>query len=185
MVQVGTLFSRFPRLVRDLAKKHTKQIRLVLEGRETELDKAVIDKMGEPLMHLIRNSSDHGIEKPSVRLQKGKPEQGTITLRAYQEGSYIVIEIEDDGAGINVERIRGKAIENELIEKGLKLSDSELLNFIFHPGFSTAKKVTDTSGRGVGMDVVKMEITKLKGIIDIHTKLDVGTKFIIKLKGET
>ena len=181
MVQVGTLFNRFPRLVRDLAKKHNKHIRLVVEGRETELDKAVIDKMGDPLMHLIKNAADHGVEEPHVRREKGKPEMGTITLRAYQEGSYIVIEIEEDGAGMNVDRIRQKAVENGLIEKGLKLSESEILNFIFHPGFSTAQTITDTSGRGVGMDAVKTEITKLKGIIDIQTKPNVGTKFIIKL----
>lgn len=181
MVQVGTLFNRFPRLVRDLAKKHNKQIRLVVEGRETELDKAVIDKMGDPLMHLIKNAADHGVEEPKVRREKGKPEMGTITLRAYQEGSYIVIEIEEDGAGMDVDRIREKAVESGLIEKGFKLSESEILNFIFHPGFSTAQKITDTSGRGVGMDVVKMEISKLKGIIDIQSTLDVGTKFIIKL----
>ena len=181
MVQVGTLFNRFPRLVRDLAKKHNKQIRLVVEGRETELDKAVIDKMGDPLMHLIKNAADHGIEEPQMRREKGKPEMGTITLRAYQEGSYIVIEIEEDGAGMDVERIRQKAVENGLIEKGFKLSESEILNFIFHPGFSTAKTITDTSGRGVGMDAVKTEITKLKGIIDIQTKPNIGTKFIIKL----
>lgn len=181
MVQVGTLFSRFPRLVRDLAKTNNKQIRLLLEGKETELDKAVIDKMGRPLTHLIRNAADHGIEAPKTRREKGKTEMGTITLRASQEGSYIVIEIEDDGAGIDVDRIREKAIENGLIEKGIKLSESEILNFIFHPGFSTAKKVTDTSGRGVGMDVVKLDITQLKGIIDTQTVLGRGTKFIIKL----
>lgn len=181
MVQVGTLFSKYPRLVRDLAKAHNKQLRLVLEGKETELDKAVIDKMGDPLMHLIRNSADHGIEDPKYRREMGKPEVGTITLRAYQEGSYIVIEVQDDGAGISVERVRDKAIEVGLIEKGSKLSDSEILNFIFHPGFSTAKKVTETSGRGVGMDVVKDTITKLKGFIDTQTTLNKGTKFILKL----
>jgi two-component system chemotaxis sensor kinase CheA len=181
MVQVGTLFNRFPRIVRDLVKKHNKQIHLNLEGRETELDKAVIDEMGEPLMHLIRNAFDHGIEDSQTRLEKGKPDIGTITLRAYQEGSHIVIEVEDDGGGINVERVREKAVERGLIEKGAKLSRSEILNFIFHPGFSTAKKVTDTSGRGVGMDVVKLAISRLKGIIEIQTTIGVGTKFIIKL----
>jgi len=181
MVQVGSLFNRVPRIVRDLAKKHNKQIRLVLEGRETELDKAVIDKMGDPLVHLIKNAFDHGIEDPQTRHEKGKPDVGIITLRAYQEGSHIVIEIEDDGAGINVELIREKAIEKGLTERGAKLSESEILNFIFHPGFSTAKAVTDTSGRGVGMDVVKLEITRLKGIIETQTSLGVGTKFIIKL----
>ncbi|MBD3304959.1 hypothetical protein GF339_01235 [candidate division KSB3 bacterium] len=181
MVQIGSLFNRFPRIVRDLAKNHQKQIQLVLEGQETELDKAVVDEMGDPLIHLIRNAVGHGIEDPVTRRQAGKPETGTITLRAYQEGSYIVIEIQDDGAGMHLNRIRNKALEAGLIEKGAKLSDNELLNFIFHPGFSTAKTVTDTSGRGVGMDVVKLTISNLKGIIDIQTTPGVGTKFIVKL----
>ncbi len=181
MVQVGSLFNRFPRIVRDLAKSHTKQIQLLLRGQETELDKAVVDEMGDPLIHLIRNAVDHGIEDQETRRKRDKPATGTITLRAYQEGSYIVIEIEDDGAGINVRRIREKATEAGLVEKGQKLTESEILNFIFHPGFSTAKAVTDTSGRGVGMDVVKLAISRLKGIIDIQTHLTVGTKFIVKL----
>lgn len=181
MVQIGTLFKRYPRIVRDEAKKHGKHIRLVLEGEETELDKAVVDEMGDPLIHLIRNSIDHGIEDLDVRRKYAKPDTGVITLRAYQEGSYIVIEIEDDGAGIDAKRVKEKAIEAGLIEKGAKLSHNEILNFIFHPGFSTAKTVTDTSGRGVGMDVVKMTISKLKGIIDIQTVPHAGTKFIVKL----
>jgi len=149
MVQVGSLFNRFPRIVRDLAKSHSKQIQLVMEGQETELDKAVIDEMSDPFIHLIRNAVGHGIEDPETRRKKGKHDKGTITMRAYQEGSYIVIEIEDDGAGMNARRIREKALEAGLIEKGQKLSESEILNFIFHPGFSTAKTVTNTSGRGV------------------------------------
>ena len=181
MVQVGSLFNRFPRIVRDLAKSHNKRIRLVLEGKETELDKAVIDELGDPLIHLIRNAVGHGIEDTEIRRQKGKPEVGTITLRAYQEGSYIVIEVQDDGAGMSVDRIREKAVEAGLIEKGVKLSEFEILNFIFHPGFSTAKAVTDTSGRGVGMDVVKLTISKLKGMVDIQTELEAGTTFVIKL----
>jgi two-component system chemotaxis sensor kinase CheA len=181
MVQVGSLFNRFPRIVRDLAKTHNKQIQLILEGQETELDKAVVDEMGDPLMHLIRNAVDHGIEDQETRRRKGKPNVGLITLRAYQEGSYIVIEMEDDGAGMDIERIREKAIEIGLTEKGMKSSASEILSFIFQPGFSTATTVTDTSGRGVGLDVVKLTITRLKGIIDIQTVLNVGTKFIIKL----
>lgn len=181
MVQVGTLFSRFPRIVRDIAKEEGKLIQLVREGEETELDKAVVDEMGEPLIHLVRNAGGHGIEDPETRKKSGKSESGTITLRAYQEGSYIVIEIQDDGAGIDVSVLREKAIEMNLMDRGAKLSDNEILNFIFHPGFSTAKKVTNTSGRGVGMDSVKETITRLKGIIDIHTELKVGTKFIVKL----
>ncbi len=181
MVQIGTLFKRYPRIVRDEAKKHEKQIRLVLEGEETELDKAVVDEMGDPLIHFIRNSIDHGIEDLDTRKKYGKPETGTIKLRAYQEGSYIVIEIQDDGAGIDVKRVREKAIEAGLMEKGAKLSQNDILNFIFHPGFSTARTVTDTSGRGVGMDVVKSTISRLKGIIDIQTVLHFGTKFIVKL----
>ncbi len=181
MVQIGTLFSRFPRIIRDIAKNEDKQIQLVREGEETELDKAVVDEMGEPLVHLVRNAGGHGIEDPETRKKLGKSEVGTITLRAYQEGSYIVIEIQDDGSGIDINALREKAIEMNLMERGAKLNDNEILNFIFHPGFSTAKKVTNTSGRGVGMDSVKETITRLKGIIDIHTELSVGTKFIVKL----
>jgi len=181
MVQIGTLFSRFPRIVRDMGKDEGKHIQLVREGEETELDKAVVDEMGEPLIHLVRNAGGHGIEDPETRKKSGKPEVGTITLRAYQEGSYIVIEIQDDGRGIDVNVLREKAIDMNLMERGAKLSDNEILNFIFYPGFSTAKKVTNTSGRGVGMDSVKEAITRLKGIIDIHTELTVGTKFIVKL----
>jgi len=181
MVQVGNLFNRFPRIVRDLAKHNGKRIELTREGEETEVDKAVVDEMGEPLIHLVRNAADHGIEDAETRREFGKSETGTITLRAYQEGSYIVIEIQDDGAGMDINRIREKAIEIGLIEKGSKLSTNEMLNFIFHPGFSTAKTVTNTSGRGVGMDSVKAVITRLKGIIDIQTELTVGTKFIVKL----
>jgi len=181
MVQVGSLFNRYPRVVRDLNKKYDKRVQIILEGEETELDKAVVDEMGEPLIHLIRNAFDHGIEDAETRKKHGKPEVGTITLRAYQEGSYIVIEIQDDGGGIDIRRVREKAIEVGILEKGSKMSDNDVLNFIFHPGFSTAKKVTDTSGRGVGMDAVKMAITRLKGIIDIQTHLTVGTKIIVKL----
>ena len=181
MVQVGTLFSRFPRIVRDISKQSGKQIALIREGEETEVDKAVVDEMGEPLIHLVRNAADHGIESPGIRKERGKPEAGSITLRAYQEGSYIVIEIQDDGAGIDVNKIRAKAIDMGLMDPGAKLSDTEILNFIFQPGFSTAQKVTNTSGRGVGMDSVKAAITRLKGIIDIQTQLTFGTKFIVKL----
>jgi two-component system chemotaxis sensor kinase CheA len=181
MVQVGSLFNRFPRIVRDLAKSHNKQIQLILEGQETELDKAVIDEMGDPLMHLIRNAVDHGIEDQQTRRRRGKPDMGTVTLRSYQEGSSIVIEMEDDGGGMDIDRLRDKAIELGLVDRGMKLSEFEILNFIFQPGFSTAKVVTNTSGRGVGMDAVKAAITRLKGIIDIRTAVNVGTKFIIKL----
>ncbi len=181
MVQVGNLFSRFPRIVRDISKQIGKRIDLIREGEETEVDKAVVDEMGEPLIHLVRNAADHGIEGPETRKERGKPESGTITLRAYQEGSYIVIEIQDDGAGIDVSRIRAKAVDMALMEPNSKLSDSEILNFIFHPGFSTAQKVTNTSGRGVGMDSVKATISRLKGIIDIQTQLTAGSKFIVKL----
>ena len=181
MVQVGTLFSRFPRIVRDISKESGKPMNLIREGEETEVDKAVVDEMGDPLIHLVRNAADHGIENPKARKERGKPEAGSITLRAYQEGSYIVIEIQDDGAGIDVNKIRAKAVDMGLIEPSSKLSDTEILNFIFHPGFSTAQKVTNTSGRGVGMDSVKTAITRLKGIIDIQTRLTVGTNFIVKL----
>ncbi|PID58296.1 hypothetical protein CSB45_04315 [candidate division KSB3 bacterium] len=181
MVQVGTLFSRFPRIVRDISKQSGKSMFLIREGEETEVDKAVVDEMGEPLIHLVRNAADHGIESPEIRRKRGKPEDGSITLNSYQEGSYIVIEIQDDGAGIDIDTIRAKAVDMGLMDSDAKLSDNEMLNFIFHPGFSTAQKVTSTSGRGVGMDSVKAAISRLKGIIDVQTQAGIGTKFIVKL----
>lgn len=183
MLPVGKVFNKFPRVVRDLARSQKKEIELFIAGEETELDKSVIEEIGDPLVHLIRNSADHGIELPDERAKAGKPRMGRIDLIASQEGSNIVIKVVDDGAGLDVERIRRKAIEKKLApeEEINRMSDKEVFNYIFHPGFSTAKVVTDVSGRGVGMDVVKTNIEKLKGIIDIQSERGKGTAIIIKL----
>lgn len=181
MVAIGTVFNRFPRLVRDLAKKTGKEIQLVLKGEDTELDKTVVEVIGDPLMHLIRNSVDHGIEHPEERRDAGKPAFGVITLDAYHEGNHIVISISDDGAGLDLVKIRNIAISRGLINEREELSDSEVANLIFLPGFSTADKVTDISGRGVGMDVVKKALGNLGGMIDTTTRLGKGTTFTIRL----
>lgn len=181
MVPIGTVFSRFPRLVRDLARKTNKEIELVLKGEDTELDKTVVEVIGDPLMHLIRNSVDHGIEQPQERLAAGKPEIGQITLDAYHEGNHIAILISDDGEGLDLGKIRKKGIEKGLISEREELSDREIANLIFLPGFSTADKVTDISGRGVGMDVVKKALNNLGGMIDIDTRKGQGTTFTIRL----
>ncbi|WP_407307304.1 chemotaxis protein CheW [Desulfosporosinus sp. SB140] len=181
MVAIGTVFSRFPRLVRDLAKKTGKEITLVLKGEDTELDKTVVEVIGDPLMHLIRNSVDHGIESPEVRRAMGKPEEGTVTLDAYHEGNHIAILITDDGAGLDLDKIRKIAVEKGLIGEREDLSEREIANLIFLPGFSTADKVTDISGRGVGMDVVKKALNNLGGMVDITTRQGKGTTFTIRL----
>lgn len=181
MVPIGTVFSRFPRLVRDLARKTNKEIELVLKGEDTELDKTVVEVIGDPLMHLIRNSVDHGIEQPQERIAAGKPEIGQITLDAYHEGNHIAILISDDGEGLDLGKIRKKGIEKGLISEREELSDREIANLIFLPGFSTADKVTDISGRGVGMDVVKKALNNLGGMIDIDTRKGQGTTFTIRL----
>lgn len=181
MVPIGTVFSRFPRLVRDLSRKTGKEIDLVLKGEDTELDKTVVEVIGDPLMHLIRNSVDHGIESPEERRAAGKPEMGTITLDAYHEGNHIAILISDDGAGLPLDKIRQKAVTKGLIGEREELSDRDIANLIFLPGFSTADKVTDISGRGVGMDVVKKALNNLGGMIDITTRKGQGTTFTIRL----
>ncbi|HOK40820.1 MAG TPA: hybrid sensor histidine kinase/response regulator [bacterium] len=183
MVPVSNIFNKFPRTVRDLSHAMKKNIKLEIFGEETELDKNVIDKMGDPLMHLIRNCIDHGIELPEVRIKKGKPEQGTIKLSAYYRGNQVIIEVEDDGAGLDSQKILKKAIEKGLVteEESVQLTKKQIYNFIFSPGFSTAEKITDISGRGVGMDVVRDNITQLKGIVDVESKEGEYTKFIIKL----
>lgn len=183
MIKIGKVFNKFPRLVRDLSKETKKEIQLVIKGEETELDKTLIEEINDPLVHLIRNSVDHGIELPEERIKIGKNPIGTITLSAEHEGNHIIISIEDDGKGINPEVIINKAISKGLIakEKAVDLSEQEIYNFIFAPGFSTAEKVTNVSGRGVGMDVVKTNVTKLRGIIDIESQLGKGTKIFIKL----
>ncbi len=182
MQPVRKVFNKFPRMVRDLARSRGKKVELVINGEETEVDKSVIENIADPLVHLVRNALDHGIESPEERESAGKPAQGTLRLSASQEGNNIVIEIEDDGRGIDSELIRRKAAEKGLITEteAASLSDREALDLLFTPGFSTAKEITDISGRGVGMDVVKTNISKLNGTIDIQTEKGKGSRFIIR-----
>jgi two-component system chemotaxis sensor kinase CheA len=181
MVPISQIFSRFPRLVRDLSKTLNKKINLVIEGEETELDKSVIEDLLDPIMHSVRNSIDHGIESPADRKASGKPEEGMVLLKATNEGNMIVIEISDDGKGIDVEAVKSKAIERGIINPNKILTDVEAFNLIFEPGFSTAKTITSISGRGVGLDVVRRSIEKLNGTVTVSSEHGKGTKFIIKL----
>ncbi|GAC1572960.1 MAG: hypothetical protein NVS3B7_03910 [Candidatus Elarobacter sp.] len=181
MVPIGQVFDRFPRMVRDLAKARGKDIHLEIDGAETDLDKTIVDEVGEPLMHLVRNCVDHGIEPPEVREARGKPRHGTIKLNAYHEGNQVIIEIADDGGGIDLQRVREKGVRMGVIGEAEKLNDREIVELIFTPGFSTADQVTDVSGRGVGMDVVKKNILRLKGIFDVDSVQGEGTKFTMKL----
>ncbi|GHU64352.1 chemotaxis protein CheA [Spirochaetia bacterium] len=181
MVPISQIFSRFPRLVRDLSKSLTKKINLVIEGEETELDKSVIEDLLDPIMHSVRNSVDHGIEDPAVRKAAGKPEEGMVILKASNEGNMIVIEIKDDGKGIDVEAVKSKAVERGLISPNKLLTDQEAYQLIFEPGFSTAKQITSISGRGVGLDVVRRQIDKLNGTVTVGSEHGKGTTFTIKL----
>jgi len=183
MLPIARVFNKFPRMVRDLAREMNKKVELLIYGEETEVDKSVIEYIYDPLVHIIRNAIDHGIESPEERIKVGKPEKGKIILKAEHEGNYIVITVEDDGRGIDPDKIRKRAIEKNLIteQEAMSISDKDILNFIFIPGFSTASKVTNVSGRGVGLDVVKANIMKLNGIIDLQSTPGVGTKFILKL----
>ena len=181
MVPIGQVFDRFPRLVRDVAKARGKEVQLVISGAETDLDKTIVDEVGEPLMHLLRNNVDHGIEPPDEREKLGKARVGTISLNAYHEGNQIIIEVSDDGGGINLEKVRARGIKQGLISADDRLSDREIIELIFTPGFSTADVVSDVSGRGVGMDVVKRNIGRLKGVFDVDTVPGQGTRFTIKL----
>ncbi len=183
MVPVETVFNRFPRMIRDLAKDLNKKIKLNMYGAETEVDRTVIDEIGDPLIHLLRNSADHGIESPEIRKANNKSEYGTINLKAYHDGNTVVIEVQDDGAGIDIDKVRKKAIERGLVDKDIaqSLSPKEIMDFLFKASFSTAKKVTDVSGRGVGLDVVKNKIEALGGIVEIKSEKGEGTKFIIRL----
>lgn len=183
MVPVEQVFNRFPRMVRDLSRELGKDITLYIEGMNTELDRTVIDEIGDPLVHILRNSIDHGIETPAERVKVGKPAMGTIDLIARHEGNNVIIEVDDDGKGINPNIIRKKVAEKKILneDNAFQLDDDEAINFIFHPGFSTADKVTDVSGRGVGLDAVKNKIESLGGDIFIESKIGMGTKFKIQL----
>jgi two-component system chemotaxis sensor kinase CheA len=181
MVPISQIFSRFPRLVRDLSKSLNKRINLVIEGEETELDKSVIEDLLDPIMHSVRNSIDHGIETLEERRAVGKPEEGMVLLKAANEGNMIIIEISDDGKGIDVEAVKAKAAERGIISPNKILSDVEAFNLIFEPGFSTAKQITSISGRGVGLDVVRRSIEKLNGTVTVNSERGKGTKFTIKL----
>ncbi len=181
MLPIGTSFAKFRRLLRDLSAELGKEIDLATEGEETELDKTVIDKLNDPLVHLIRNSIDHGIEQPAVREAAGKPRRGTIRLSAIHSGAHVLIRIQDDGAGLDKEAIRTKATERGLIQPGAQLTDKELFGLVMLPGFSTAKTVTSVSGRGVGMDVVKQALDTLRGTIDISSERGKGSTITIKL----
>lgn len=181
MVPISQIFSRFPRVVRDLSKDLHKNIQLVIEGEDTELDKSVVEDLLDPIMHCVRNALDHGIETSEVRRAAGKPEQGTMLLKASNEGNMIVIEVSDDGHGIDVERVKAKAVEKGLLHPGKKLTDVEAFQLIFAPGFSTSEKISNVSGRGVGLDVVKTHIEKLNGTVTVESEMNVGTRFIIKL----
>ena len=183
MVPVETVFNRFPRMVRQLARDLNKKINLEVIGAETELDRTVIDEIGDPLVHLIRNSLDHGIESPEVRNAKGKPEEGTVVLRAYHSGNHVFIEIEDDGAGINREKVLKKAISKGIVSEELAstLTDKQVAELILSSGFSTADVISDVSGRGVGLDVVKTTIESLGGTMDISSTEGKGSLFSIQL----
>jgi len=181
MVPMAETFQKFKRVVRDTAKELGKEIELEIEGAETELDRSMVEKLNDPLMHIVRNAMDHGIESVAVRQSRNKPSAGTISLKARHDAGNIVLDISDDGGGLDLERIRKKAISNGVIEEGVHLSRHELYQLIFHPGLSTAEHVTNLSGRGVGMDVVKRNITELQGSIEIDSEVGVGTQFTIRL----
>ena len=181
MLPIRHVFERFPRLVRDLAKQQRKEIELILEGETTRIDKAIIDEIGEPLVHMIRNSVDHGIEPPAERVARGKTPTGTILLSATQESNHVLITIMDDGSGIDAAVVRSKAVARGLLRGDEQLSERELVQLVFAQGFSTAERVSDLSGRGVGLDVVLKSIERLNGLVEVETVPGVGTKFIIQL----
>jgi len=181
MVPIGNAFNKFPRVVRDLARQLGKQMDLLIDGEGTELDKTLVEQIADPLVHLIRNACDHGIEMPAERMRAGKQATGKIILAAKQEGNHIIISISDDGKGMNVEKIRAKGIERGLISADANLSEREIFNLIFESGFSTAEAVTTVSGRGVGMDVVRKQIAKLKGMVEINSTFGKGSTITIQL----
>ena len=183
MVPVETVFNRFPRMIRDIARKLNKDIDLVMSGEETELDRTVIDEIGDPLIHMLRNAADHGLETTEERINIGKPKKGTIKLEAFQDGNSVVIEVCDDGKGININKVKNKAIEKGAItkEEAAAMSDKQAMELLFRPSFSTAEKVSDLSGRGVGLDVVKSKITALGGHVEVESEMGKGSKFIVRL----
>jgi two-component system chemotaxis sensor kinase CheA len=181
MVQIGETFNRFNRVVRDTAKELGKEVNLVITGADTELDKSVVEKIGDPLMHLVRTAMDHGLEPAAERLAAGKPAAGRLELNAYHDSGNIVIEVIDDGRGLPREKIRAKAVENGIVAEGQALSDQEIANLIFAPGFSTAEQVTNLSGRGVGMDVVRRNIEALRGSVVVQSQQGQGSRFTIRL----
>ena len=183
MVPIESVVSKFPRMIRDLSKKLDKKMELYMSGEETELDRTVVDEIGDPLMHLLRNSADHGLESAEVRAQRGKPAVGSIFLDAYQDGNNVVIEVRDDGNGIDVEAVKRKAIERGVItaEQGDNMSEKDIINLLFNAGFSTAKQISDVSGRGVGLDVVKSKIESLSGEVEVKSVLGEGSTWIIRL----
>lgn len=183
MQPIAKVFNKFPRVVRDLSRELGKQIELEISGEETELDKSIVEEIGDPIMHMIRNSCDHGVEDPATRVANGKPEKGIVQLKAYNEGNHIVVEITDDGKGLDPNGLKAKAMEKNLIteREADQMTDKEAFALIFKPGFSTAAKVTNVSGRGVGMDVVKTNIEKLNGVIEIDSELGKGSTFKLKI----
>lgn len=183
MVPIESVVSKFPRMIRDLSKKLDKKMELYMSGEETELDRTVVDEIGDPLMHLLRNAADHGLESADVRAKLGKPEAGSIFLDAYQDGNNVIIEVRDDGAGIDVEEVKKTAIERGVItpEQGESMSEKDIINLLFHAGFSTSKKISDVSGRGVGLDVVKSKIESLSGEVEVKSKLGEGSTWTIRL----
>jgi two-component system, chemotaxis family, sensor kinase CheA len=183
MVPVEQLFRRFPRLIRDLAKDQGKEVALLVSGQDTDLDKSILDMLAEPMTHLVRNAVDHGLETPAERAAAGKPAAGTLRLNAYHQGNQVVIEVSDDGRGIDRAKVVARAVERGLVsaQESTRLSDSEVLNLIFHSGLSTASEITQISGRGVGMDVVKSVLERLKGTVQIETKAGRGTTFLLKV----
>lgn len=183
MVPIESVVNRFPRMIRDLSKKLNKEMELIMTGEETELDRTVIDEIGDPLMHMLRNAADHGLEPTLERIKKGKPQVGTIRLNAYQDGNNVTIEVSDDGAGVDVEKVRASAIRKGTVteEQAEMMSDKEVIDLLFQPAFSTSEKVSDISGRGVGLDVVKSKIEGLGGDVEVHSVLGEGTTFTVRL----
>ena len=183
MVPIESVLQKFPRMIRDLNKSLGKKMELTMTGEDTEMDRTVVDEIGDPLMHLLRNSADHGIETSEVRVQRGKPAVGQIFLHAYQDGNSVVIEVGDDGNGIDAKVVKQKAIEKGIVtrEQAESLTEKQCVELLFHPGFSTAQQVSEISGRGVGLDVVRSKVESLSGEVDVKTKLGVGSTWTIRL----